>query len=109
MFNCIKGHCPRAERVCGSYNYRQQIHAPAAVTTVKTELSTAEAVDDPREGVSKVVQSSSLAVISRSCMRMPNLHNLRTRKCSIQLVSFSLKFLEEPKIPRYAFETLVET
>ena len=56
MFNCIKGHCPRAERVCGSYNYRQQIHAPAAVTTDKTELSMQPKLwmDDPREGVSKL-------------------------------------------------------
>ena len=35
----------------------------------QTELSTAEAVDDPREGVSKLLESSTLAVIARSPLR----------------------------------------
>ena len=47
-----------------------QIHAPVAVSTDRqTELSTAEAVDDPREGVSKILESSTLAVIARCPFR----------------------------------------
>ena len=39
----------------------------------QTDLCTAEAVDDPREGVSNIVECSALAVIARSCMPMLNL------------------------------------
>ena len=49
--------------------YCQALGSSVNSARIQLQLSTAEAVDDPREGVSKLLESSTLAVIARSPLR----------------------------------------